>query len=502
MKNTLMLYIRMFFIMSVSLFTSRVILKTLGVEDFGTYNVVGGFVTMFSAFSGMFTGAISRYLTYELGRNSDDSGNRLNKIFSTSVTIQLFLAFACAIIVEVAGIWFINNKLVIPADRLVAANWVLHCSVLTFIINLISVPYNAAIIAHERMSAFAYISVFEVTMKLLIVYALYISPVDKLITYSVLLALLAFVVRLIYGTYCSRHFEECHYKLIFDSQLIKSMSGFAGWNFLGSGTYMLNTQGLNMLINMFFGVTLNAARGIANQVDGAIMQFVNNFLTAVKPQITKNIAAGNMDYVVSLVCKGAKFGYFLMLLFVIPIFLESEQILHYWLGIVPQYTVVFVRLAMIASMVDLLGTTITTAVIATGKVKMYYIIIGTTGLLVLPMTYVAFRLGLSPVSAYISFITVYVFLLYLKLLRIKRLVDFPIKQYVNKVVLKIFPVTIMASLIPATVYFLMPQSLFRLIVLAIVSIISTFTFIYFIGMNGNERKFVSSIIKEKVHKNN
>ena len=497
MKNTLALYVRMILMMAVSLFTSRVILDTLGVEDYGTYNVVGGIIAMFSAFSGMFSGAISRFLTYELGKSGS---SRLNEVFSTSVTIQLGIATVFIIVGEILGLYFLNYQLVIPEDRMVAANWVLQCSIVTFSINLISVPYNAAIIAHEKMSAFAYISIFEVTMKLLIAYTLYISPIDKLISYAILLMLLSVTVRLVYGSYCNRHFSECHYRFKYDKALLKEMSGFAGWNFIGSGAYILNTQGLNVLINMFFGVTLNAARGIANQVDGAIMQLVNNFMTAVKPQITKSIAAGDYSYMESLVCRGSKFGYFLMLLFFVPIYVEAPQILSLWLKTVPDYTVAFVRLAMIASMIDLLGTTISTTVIATGKVKEYYIVIGLFGLLVFPVTYLCFKLGCTPESCYYSFIGVYDFLLYLKLRHANKLVGFPIMKYFKEVLLKIIPITAFSLILTLFVSTLWEETVLRLVYVAIISFLINGIGIYFYGLKKTERKFLKNLVLQKIKK--
>lgn len=499
MKNTLALYVRMILMMIVSLFTSRVILDTLGVEDYGTYNVVGGIISMFSAFSSMFSGAISRFLTYELGKHDIES-RRLNDVFSTSVTIQIGIAVIFILVGETLGLYFLNYELVIPEGRIRAARWVLQCSIVTFAVNLVSVPYNAAIIAHEKMSAFAYISIFEVSMKLIIAYALYISPVDKLISYAILLMLLSITIRFIYGYYCKRNFSECRYRLKYDKTLLKEMSGFAGWNLLGSGAYILNTQGVNILINMFFGVTLNAARGIANQVDGAIMQFVNNFMTAVKPQITKSVAAGDYSYMESLVCRGSKFGYFLMLLFFVPIYVETPQILSIWLKVVPEYTVSFVRLAMIASMIDLLGTTMSTAVIATGKVKEYYIVIGLFGLLVFPLTYVCYKLGCPPESSYYSFISVYMFLLFLKLRQAHKLVGISILNYCIKVLLKIVPVTIFSLGLTMLASMFMAQSLNRVIVIAILSVLLNGVAIYFYGLNQSEKEFVRNIVYKRVKK--
>ena len=298
-KNTLLLYVRTLFIMLVTLYTSRVVLNTLGVSDYGIYNVVGGVVAMFSVISVSLSSSISRFITYELGHGDFD---KLKRIFSTSINIQVGISLVILVLAEVFGVWFLNTKMNIPAERMTAANWVLQCSLLSFIIGLISVPYNACIIAHERMSAFAYISILEVVLKLAVVYMLLVSPYDKLATYAVLLVVVALIVRLTYGQYCKRHFEESRYRFVHDKSLIKEMTGFAGWSFFGNGAYMLNTQGVDMLINIFFGVTFNAARGVATQVQNAVMQFVNNFTVAVNPQITKSYASGEREYMYKLVC--------------------------------------------------------------------------------------------------------------------------------------------------------------------------------------------------------
>ena len=320
-KNTLLLYVRTLFIMLVTLYTSRVVLNTLGVTDYGIYNVVGGVVMMFSVISGSLSSSISRFITYELGHGDFD---RLKRIFSTSINIQIGISLVILVLAELFGVWFLNTKMNIPAERLSAANWVLQCSLLSFIINLISVPYNACIIAHERMSAFAYISILEAVLKLAVVYMLLVSPYDKLVTYAILLVIVALLIRLTYGQYCRRHFEESRYQFVYDKPLVKEMTSFAGWSFFGNSAYMLNVQGVDMLINIFFGVTLNAARGVATQVQNAVMQFVNNFAVAVNPQITKSYAAGEREYMNKLVCRGARFSYFLLLIFVVPLVCEGR----------------------------------------------------------------------------------------------------------------------------------------------------------------------------------
>ena len=256
-KNTLLLYFRMLLTMAISLYTSRVVLHVLGIEDFGIYNVVGGVVAMFSVISGSLSAAISRFITYELGKGDKE---KLVRIFSSSVTIQLGLGLVIIILAEVIGVWFLNEKMSIPENRMYAANWVFQLSILTFVINLISVPYNAAIIAHEKMSAFAYISILEVVAKLIIVYMLLLSPIDKLIFYAILMASVALIIRFVYGFYCKRNFEECTYHFILDKELLKKMFGFAGWNFIGTSAGVLRTQGINILLNIYYDPIVNAAR--------------------------------------------------------------------------------------------------------------------------------------------------------------------------------------------------------------------------------------------------
>lgn len=499
-KNTLLLYVRMLFTMAVSLFTSRVILNTLGVEDYGINNVVGGIVTMFSVLSGSLSSSISRFITFELGKRNIE---RLKTIFSTGVNIQLGMSVLIIIIAEAVGIWFLNAKMNIPADRMVAANWVFQCAILTFVLNLLSVPYNAAIIAHEKMSAFAYISVVEVTLKLIIVYMLTISPFDRLKTYAVLLLCVGAVIRFIYGYYCKRHFEECTYHLVFDKPVLKEMTGFAGWNFLGNGSYMLNTQGVNILMNLYFGVAVNAARGIATQVDAALKQFVNNFTTAVNPQITKSYAQGDLDYMHKLVCRSAKFSAFLMLFFAIPILLETQSILTIWLKTVPEYAAIFLQLIIISSFVDtVLANSLVTSMFATGNIKRYQIIVTTIGCLVFPFSWIAFQLGFQPEIAYVLYFIIYTVLLGVRLYLLKDMVKLPIMMYVREVLYRVLPVMIICFIIPMMIRYSMQEGWMRLILLCLVSTIVTAVVEYSIGLTKNERKFIVGKINNKNINNN
>lgn len=492
-KNTLLLYVRMLFTMAVSLFTSRVILNTLGVEDYGINNVVGGIVTMFSVLSGSLSSSISRFITFELGKGNIE---RLKTIFSTGVNIQLGMSVLIIIIAEAVGIWFLNTKMNIPTDRMVAANWVFQCAIFTFVLNLLSVPYNAAIIAHEKMSAFAYISVVEVSLKLIIVYMLMISPFDRLETYAVLLLLVGAVIRFIYGYYCKRHFEECTYHFVFDKPVLKEMTGFAGWNFLGNGAYMLNTQGVNILMNLYFGVAVNAARGIATQVDAALKQFVNNFTTAVNPQITKSYAQGDLDYMHKLVCRSAKFSAFLMMFFAVPIILETNTILTIWLKTVPDYAVIFLQWIIISSFMDtVLANSLVTSMFATGKIKRYQIIVTTVGCLVFPLSWIAFKLGFEPQVGYILYFIIYTILLFVRLYLLKDMVKLPVMMYIREVLYKLAPIIVVGFAIPGILILTMDAGWLRLILVCLLSVLVTAASEYFIGLSNKEKNFVAEKIK-------
>lgn len=492
-KNTLLLYVRMLFTMAVSLFTSRVILNTLGVEDYGINNVVGGIVTMFSVLSGSLSSSISRFITFELGKGNIE---RLKTIFSTGVNIQLGMSVLIIIIAEAVGIWFLNTKMNIPTDRMVAANWVFQCAILTFVLNLLSVPYNAAIIAHEKMSAFAYISVVEVSLKLIIVYMLMISPFDRLETYAVLLLLVGAVIRFIYGYYCKRHFEECTYHFVFDKPVLKEMTGFAGWNFLGNGAYMLNTQGVNILMNLYFGVAVNAARGIATQVNAALKQFVNNFTTAVNPQITKSYAQGDLDYMHKLVCRSAKFSAFLMMFFAVPIILETNTILTIWLKTVPDYAVIFLQWIIISSFMDtVLANSLVTSMFATGKIKRYQIIVTTVGCLVFPLSWIAFKLGFEPQVGYILYFIIYTILLFVRLYLLKDMVKLPVMMYIREVLYKLAPIIVVGFSIPGILILTMDAGWLRLILVCLLSVLVTAASEYFIGLSNKEKNFVAEKIK-------
>lgn len=484
--------------MLVTLYTSRIILNVLGVQDYGIYNVVGGVVAMFGVISGALSSAISRFITFELGKGTYND-DRLNKIFSSSVNIQFGISLCVFLIGEVVGLWFINSKMNIPAERLEAANWVLQCSLLAFCVNLISVPYNACIIAHERMKAFAYVSILEAMLKLGVCFLIMISPIDKLISYSILLVGVAICIRSTYTIYCHRHFEESHYHFILDKSILKEMTGFAGWNFFTNSSYIFNTQGVNILINLFFGVTVNAARGIASQVDHAIMQLVNNFTTALNPQITKNYAAGNIDEMFLLVCRGAKFAFFLLFVFALPVLIETECILTVWLKIVPPHAVNFVRLAIIASMVHIIGKTGFTAVMATGQIRRYVIWITSVGCLVFPLTWLAFECGAPSEATYVIYVIVYILVEITRLWIMREQLNFPISMFVKEVIVKIMVVTILSMIIPIVFILYVDESLLRTLCSIIICFICSIASIFLCGLSVGERKQINNIVKKRFH---
>lgn len=492
-RNTLLLYVRMILLMLVSLYTSRVILTILGVDNFGIYSVVGGIVTIFSVLSGSLTTAISRFITFEIGRGNKD---RLKTIFCTSVSIQIVLSVVICAIAEIVGGWFLNSQMNIPECRMAAANWVLQCSILTFVINLISIPYNATIIAHENMSAFAYISILEVLLKLLIVYFLCLFSYDKLIIYVILLVVVACIIRITYGIYCKRHFEEVSYKILWDKSVFKEMLSFAGWNFFGNTAYILNTQGVNMLINVYFGVIVNAARGITAQVEAAVTSFVNNFTMAINPQITKSYASGDTQAMFKLINQGTKFSFYIMYLFVLPIVLEANTILYMWLNNVPSQTAIFLRLALFASLSNVIGNELYYGIISTGKIKKYQIVVSVVCVMVFPMTWIVYKLGFSAVSTYVISFIVYVFVNAIRIIFLKKLIRFPVRRFVIEVLKPILIVSFLSIVVPSLLVYVIKPSFVRLLMITIIGSISTLAIIYLFGLSVNERCFLLSKIKD------
>lgn len=489
-RNTLMLYFRMLLTMIISLFTSRVVLKTLGVIDYGIINAVGGFIALFGIFTNSMSRSISRFITYELGCGDI---KRVERVFSTAVTIQFVVSAFIVIVIETFGLWFLHHKMVVPIERVQAATWALHCSVLTTVFSLVCVPYNATIVAHEKMDVFAYMGILDVSLKLLIVYLLYISSCDKLILYSVLLCFVGMLMRIVYVVYCKRHFEECNYHFCFDKILMRQMGGFAGWTFLDNGSYTLNNHGVSVLMNMFFGLAMNAARGIAITVEGAVRGFVANFAMALNPQIIKSYAEGNLNYMHKLVCLGAKYSCFLILFFSIPICIETHMLLKLWLGIVPDNTVLLVRFSFLLAVFMLVGDTLGVAITATGKIRRYQVWNSCLSLFVFPLTYITYKVGLPFYSFYLIYVVQSFIMVFIRAKIAARLVDMSVILY-YKVLLSVLMVFISAFTVPMILSFAMPESVTRFFITCILSIMWSSFCIYVIGMGKQERIYVKNYI--------
>lgn len=485
----------MILLMGINLYTSRVVLQELGVSDYGIYNVVGGFVAMFSIVSTALSAAISRFLTIELGR---EDKLKLSKTFSSSVTIQIGLSIIVILLAETLGLWYLNAKMNIPVDRMTAANWVFQLSLATFAINLINVPYNAAIIAHERMDAFAFISIFEGLAKLGIAFLLFRSPFDKLIYYAALMFAVAFAVRAMYTYYCIHRFEECRYKFFFDKEMLGQMFSFAGWNMIGTSAGILRDQGGNIVLNYFLGTVINAARGISFQVKVAVQNFATNFMMALNPQITKSYARGDRDYMMMLIFKGAKYSYYILLLLSLPIIVSTPYLLDLWLTEVPEHTVNFVRLVLLISMSDSLSSPLITAMLATGKIRDYQLIVGGVNLLNLPAFIVVLKMGLAPESVFVVEIVISQICLGIRLIMLRKMIGLSVREFLKDVYFKVVFLTLLSAVAPMALFFVLDEGTVSFIIVTLASVLSVALTIWALGLSSEERQVIlNKVFKHK-----
>lgn len=496
-KNTLMLYIRMLLLLAISLYTSRVILDVLGTNDFGVYNAVGGFVLLFSVLSQSLSSAASRFLTYEMG-----AGHRvrLSRVFSTTLVIHIALALLITVLAELVGVWFVNAKMVIPADRLPAANWVFQFSILSFCVSLITVPHNAAIIAHEKMSAFAYISIFEGIGKLLICFLLSHSPIDRLILYAALMFAVQFISRSMYYIYARRHFEECRFRLVFDRKLLKEIFSFASWNIIGSTSAILRNQGGNVLINLFAGPAANAARALANQVLQAVNGFVESFMTALKPQIVKSYARSDRTYMMTLITQGSRLSYYMLLILCLPILLNTDYILHLWLKSVPAHTVIFVQLTLIFTMIESLSTPLITAKQATGDIRNYQLAVGGLQLLNVPVSYVFLKLGGAPETILWVAIFFAICCLFVRLYMLRSDIQLDVKAFMTKVVGNAIVVSVVATIIPWLIIWQTSASFTTFVATTSVCLLTSMLSVLYVGCSKQERQLVYNKLTQLIHK--
>lgn len=495
-KNTVMLYFRMFLIMAVSLYTSRVVLETLGVVDFGIYNVVGGVVTVMGVLNGAMAVSVQRYLTFELGRGDQV---RLKQTFSMSMTIFFLFAFILLLVAETLGLWFLNTQLIIPPDRIFAANWVYQFSILSAAATLLYIPYNAAIIAHEHMSVYAYVSVLEVILRLGVAFALMAVTHDRLIVYGLLLMLTSFVITGIYIIYCVRKYDECRFFFYWEKGLFMQLLSYSAWNMFGSLAGVAKGQGLNILLNMFYNPVVNTSRAIAYQVNSAATQFYSNFYTAVRPQITKYYAQQDLRGMFDLVFRSSKLSFFLVWIISLPVLVEAPYIIQLWLGQLPEYVVPFTRMIIIISAIDAMATPLMTTAHATGNIKLYQFVVGSITILIVPISYAFLKVGnFSPTVVFWISLVISVVNLFARLWIVRRLVKFPVRLYVKKIFVLMALIAGLSAVVPVIVSYYVESSFRNCCLVCGLCVLFSCFFMYILGLNRSEKAFIVEIIKKRL----
>lgn len=492
-KNTMMLYIRMLFSMVVSLYTSRVVLNTLGVEDYGIYGVVGGVVVLFSFLNNAMSVATQRFLNFELGRQDMF---RVKCVFNVSITIYIFIALLIILLSETIGIWFFYTKLNIPFDRQNAAMWVYQMSVLASCLSVIRIPYNALVIAYEKMSFFAYVSIIEVLLKLLIVIVLVHIAFDHLIMYSILLFIVSFVVVVVYVLYCNLNFSVSKYSFCWDKELFGKLTSYSAWNMFGASAGVAKDQGINFLLNIFFTPSINAAHAISMQINSAIFQFYNSILVAAQPQIIKYYAAQELEKMYRLVFLVVKIIYLLLIVISLPLFFDTSFILNLWLGTVPGYSVPFIRILIGITCVDAMATPLMTVAHATGKIKLYQSLVGTITICIIPVSYLFLRYGgLEPTIVYVISLCLSIVNFFIRLWFVNDLAKFPVYDFLSQVMFRVIIMTIILVLFMYLMgnLFICDSVFIFVVKLVISSALSLFLF-YCLCFNSREKNmFINKI---------
>ncbi len=496
-KNTLYLYLRMLITTIVSLYTVRVVLDVLGAEDYGIYNVIGGIVVLFSFLNHAMNGATQRFLSYEIGRNDCEMFQRT---FSMSINCHAIMAAVIFIALETIGLWFMCTQMNFPEDRLFTTHWVYQFSVLTFIFNILRVPYSASIISFERMSFYAYISIVEVLLNLVIVFMLLLNiGLDKLILFAGLKCLISVLCLGVSYIYCVKKFVNCRYIVFWDLPLFKKLFCFSGWSMVGAGSTLVSQNGSNILINIFCGVTVNAAYGIANQVSSVIYSFVSNFQLAFQPQIVKLYAAGEKENQIALVNRASIISYFLLLIIFIPFTFKADYVLGLWLKDVPIYTVQFCQWMLVYSLIDAIQAPLWMSITATGKIKVYSVWSSSLVILNLPIAWILLSLGYSPVLVFVVRVIINLIAAIIRILYIKSFLGFPIKSYLEMVTIRAIPVTMVALGFSYYLNGLFTDTFFNFIMEVICIVIVICVIVFVLGLSANERQFVTQIFKTKIH---
>lgn len=496
-KNSVFLYIRMGLVTIVALFTSRLVLKYLGVEDYGIYNVVGGLVAMFSMLSGSLSSAVSRFLSYELGVNNI---KRLERVFASSVLIHVWLSIGVFVFAQIIGLIFVNFYMVYDSSRTIAVNWVLQMSILTFCVSLIQVPYNAVLIARENMQMFAYMGILEVICKLAIAYFLTISgTLDKLILYSVMMLAVTLIVTLFYVIYAMRHYKEARAKLLIDKSAIKDIGSFAGWNMVGTVSSILRAHGTNILINIFCGPSVNAARAISFQVNTVMLRFSESFMTALNPPIIKSYAENDLKLTFNLVFRGSKYGFFLIIMPAIPLLFNTEYVLDVWLDEVPKHTVLFVQLILIYTLIEVISSPLITTFRATGRIKAYQLVVGGVQILNFPISWILLKEGFFPEITMYVFILISIVCLILRVIMLHYLVSFPCKSYSKAVIFPIIAVSFTCFSIGHVINLNISSPFVSLFFSSFFSLLFVPVIIYLLGCSSDERAYLSVKFKSIIN---
>lgn len=497
-KNTVFLYIRMLLTMFVGLYASRVVLRTLGVSDFGLYNVVGGFVSMLSFLSSTMTNGTQRFLSYELGRGDV---SRLKDVFSNALTLHFMMAGILLLLSETVGIWFLNNYMTIPEGRETAAFWVFQFSVLTFLVSVIQVPFMSSLISHEKMDIYAYMSIYDAVMKLLVVFLIRIGDFDKLILYAALICLVQFSSALLYNLYTQKHFEECRLRFRCDGPLIKEMSKFSGWTLIGAFGYTANGQGVNVLLNMFFGTVVNAARGIAFQVSNILSGFSRNLQVAANPQIIKLFADGKVEEMSNLATRTSKLCAFLLLLIMTPVFVDIEYILQIWLGEYPEQTPLFLRIILVQALIQSMSGPVVTVTHAGGKLKMPNLTGGSIIVLALPVSYLALKLDCSPELVLVINIIPWIFECFFDAYYAQKYTGFSMWMFYRETYFVVLGVSLIGM---ATSFFLCKlvsiEGFLRFLLDCMICATICASVIWCLGLKVSERQFIVDFAKNKLNR--
>lgn len=482
----------------VSLYTSRVILKVLGVNDFGIYNVVCGFVSMFGFLNISMSNGTQRFFNYELGKTGIAGAN---KVYIASCKIQFILALFVIIVSETGGLWFLQNKMIIPDDRIYAASWIFQMAIISFTLTVMQVPFTAAVLAHEKMSLYSIVSIIDVCLRLGIVFMIKRHSGDKLIFYGILVTAVSIIAFLIYFIYCKVKFEEIKYRRIKNRNLFFEMLSFSGWNTVGSFAVVMREQGLNITLNLFFGPVVNAARGIAYQVATAVQRLIENINTAVRPQLIQSYAKDDTIRTNRLVFSTSKITLYFLYLISLPLLLEINYVLNLWLGaIFPEHTESFICIIILTSFICNLSTSLSSLVHATGKMKKYQLITSSIELLIIPLAYIAFKAGLNPESGFIISLSMMIISQIASLLIVRTLVEFSIMEYHKKVISPFLKVVIMTVGFPMIPHFLMAESFLRLVAVCVTGTIAICVSIYLTGLELREKELVDNIVSNMIYR--